>query len=88
VTQWTVTLPANGPPYPVAGSSFSIVITGLDLRALQRAFNSGATVNAIGYGESYFENSYADTIGDTGKPIFPNLCATPSKVTTFTMTPH
>jgi hypothetical protein len=85
VSSWTVTLPANGPPYPVSGSTFSIVITGQDLLALQHGFASGATVNAIGYGESYFENSYLDTIAQTGKPIFPNLCATASNHTTFTM---
>jgi hypothetical protein len=88
VTNWTVTLPANGPPYPVSSSSFSIVITGQDLRALQHGFNSGVTVNAIGYGESYFENSYPDTITDTGKPVFPNLCSTASNVAAFAMTPH
>jgi hypothetical protein len=84
-TSWTVTLPANGPPYAVSGSTFSIVITGQDLRALQHGFQGGATVNAVGYGEGYFENSYADP--GTGKPVFPNLCAVPSNVTTFTMTP-
>lgn len=87
VSDWTVTLPANGEhPYPVTGSSFAIVITGQDLRALQHGFTGGATVNAIGYGESYFENSYADA--ETGKPTYPNLCATASSVVTFTMTPH
>ena len=88
VTNWTVTLPASGPPYAVSSSSFSIVITGQDLRALQHGFDGGATVNVIGYGESYFENSYPDTISNTGKPVFPNLCAEASNRTTFTMTPH
>lgn len=82
-TSWTVTLPANGPPYAVSGASFAIVITGQDLRALQHGFAGGATVNAIGYGESYFENSYADAA--TGKPLFPNLSTTPSNVASFTM---
>jgi len=85
VTTWTVTLPASGRPYAVTGASFSIVITGQDLRALQHAFTTGATVNAIGYGESYYENSYPDTITNTGKPIFPNLCPTASNLTTFPM---
>lgn len=80
---WTVTLPANGPPYPVTGATFAIVITGQDLRALQHAFATGATVQAIGYGEGYYENSYADAT--TGKPLFPNLSAAPSNVTTFAM---
>ena len=84
---WTVTLPASGPPYAVTGSTFAIVITGIDLRTLQHAFSTGATVNAIGYGESYYENSYPDTINNTGKPIFPNLCAVASNVTTFPMVP-
>jgi len=85
VTSWTVTLPASGPPYAVSSSSFSIVITGQDLRALQHGFASGATVNAIGYGESYFENSYPDPTSATGKPVFPNLCPSASNPTTFTM---
>jgi hypothetical protein len=85
VTNWTVTLPASGPPYAVTGSTFSIVITGRDLRALQHAFPNGPTVNAIGYGESYYENSYPDTITQTGKPIFPNLCPVSSNLTTFVM---
>jgi hypothetical protein len=85
VSTWTVTLPASGPPYAVTGATFSIVITGQDLRALQHAFSGGATVNAIGYGESFYENSYADTIGDTGKPVFPNLCKVASNVATFAM---
>jgi hypothetical protein len=88
VTSWTVTLPANGPPYAVSGSSFSVVITGQDLRALQHGFAGGATVNAIGYGESYFENSYPDPTASTGKPVFPNLCSVSSQPTTFTMPPH
>jgi hypothetical protein len=85
VTNWTVTLPVSGLPYAVTGASFSIVITAQDLRALQHAFSTGVTVNAIGYGESYYENSYPDTITNTGKPIFPNLCPVASNVTTFPM---
>jgi hypothetical protein len=87
VTTWTVTLPASGPPYAVTGATFSIVITGQDLRALQHAFATGVTVNAIGYGESYYENSYPDTITQTGKPVFPNLCKVASNLTTFAMVP-
>jgi len=83
VSNWTVTLPANGPPYAIANANFAIVITGQDLRALQHAFASGVTVNAIGYGESYFENSYPDPT--TGKPTFPNLCSQASPAVTFTM---
>lgn len=86
VTSWTVTLPASGPPYAVSGGSFAIVITGQDLRALQRGFAGGATVNAIGYGESYYENSFTD--GATGKPNFPNLCASASNPVAFTMPAH
>jgi hypothetical protein len=86
VTSWTVTLPSNGShPYPVSGTSFAIVITGQDLRALQHGFAGGSTVNAIGYGDGYFENSYPDL--STGKPVFPNLCPQASNLTTFTMTP-
>jgi hypothetical protein len=59
------------------------VITGVDLRALQHAFKAGATINAIGYGESYFENSYPDPT--TGKPVFPNLSPVASNVTTFAL---
>jgi hypothetical protein len=85
VSTWTVTLPASGRPYPVTGASFSIAITAQDLRALQHAFATGVTVNAIGYGESYYENSYPDTITQTGKPIFPNLCPTASNPAAFAM---
>ncbi len=85
VSTWTVTLPASGPPYAVTSASFSIVITGQDLRALQHAFSTGVTVNAIGYGDSYYENSYPDTITNTGKPVFPNLCPIASNSTTFPM---
>lgn len=85
VSTWTVTLPASGPPYAVTSASFSIVITGQDLRALQHAFSTGVTVNAIGYGDSYYENSYPDTITNTGKPVFPNLCPIASNATTFPM---
>lgn len=82
-TGWTVTLPADGPPYPVTTATFAIVITGRDLRALQHAFSTGVTVNAIGYGEGYYENSYTDAA--TGKPLFPNLCPVASNVATFPM---
>jgi hypothetical protein len=83
---WTVTLPTVGPPYGVSGPAFSIAITGQDLRSLQRAFDGGATVNAIGYGDSYYENSFVDET--TGKPNFPNLCTVASNAATFTMPQH
>jgi Carboxypeptidase regulatory-like domain len=83
VTLWTVTGPVSGPPYAVTDTTFTIPVTGLDLRALQHEFASGSTVNAIAYGESYYENSYPDEA--TGRTVFPNVSAKPSSATTFTM---
>lgn len=82
-TLWTVTGPVTGHPYPVSSSAFTIPITGTDIQALRNAFPSGSVVNVIAYGESYYENSYTD--GDTGRPVFPNVCSIPSNVVTFTM---
>jgi hypothetical protein len=80
---WTVTGPASGSPYGVSTAAFTIPVTGQDLLLLRRAFASGKTVNVIAYAESYFENSYTDAT--TGKPVFPNVSAKPSNVTTFVM---
>jgi hypothetical protein len=83
VTVWTVTGPSAGSPYAVSTAAFTIPVSGQDLLLLRRAFGSGKTVNVIAYADSYFENSYTDAT--TGKPIFPNVSAKPSNVTTFVM---
>jgi hypothetical protein len=83
VTLWSVTGPVFGHPYGVSNGTFAIVVTGQDLQALRNAFPSGTTVYVIAYGESYYENSYTD--GDTGRQVYPNVCAISSNVVTFTM---
>lgn len=84
-TTWTVTGPTafGAFPYAVSTAAFTIAVTGQDLLALKSAFASGTKVNAVAYGDSYFENSYTDV--QTGKPIFPNVSNTKSNLTTFVM---
>lgn len=83
VANYTVTGPVAGTAYRVVHPSFSIAITGADLAGLQHAFASGATVNAVAYGDSFYNNSYTDTT--TGKLVYPNVSATPSNVVQFVM---
>ena len=53
------------------------------LAGLQHAFASGSTVNAVAYGDSFYNNSYTDTT--TGKTVYPNVSATASNVVSFVM---
>jgi hypothetical protein len=81
---WTATGPSTGDhPYAVSTAAFTIPITGQDLLALEAVFGSGKTVNAVAYGESYYENSYPDQT--TGKPHFPNVAPTASNTTTVVL---
>ena len=83
VANYTVTGPVAGTAYRVTHTNFSIAITGADLAGLQHAFASGSTVNAVAYGDSFYNNSYTDTT--TGKVVYPNVSATASNVVQFVM---
>jgi hypothetical protein len=83
VTAYTVTGPVSGTAYKVVHATFSIAITGADLAGLQNAFAPGSTVNAVAYGDSYYNNSYTDTT--TGKSVFPNVGPTASNIVSFSM---
>jgi hypothetical protein len=83
VANYTVVGPVAGTAYRVTNTNFRIVITGADLAGLQHAFAAGATVNAVAYGDSFYNNSYTDTT--TGKTVYPNVAATASNVVQFTM---
>lgn len=83
VANYTVVGPVAGTAYRVVHTTFSIGITGADLAGLQHAFASGSTVNAVAYGDSFYNNSYTDTT--TGKTVYPNVSATASNVVQFTM---
>jgi hypothetical protein len=83
VANYTVTGPVAGTAYRVTHTNFSIAITGADLAGLQHAFGSGSTVNAVAYGDSFYNNSYTDTT--TGKTVYPNVGPTASNVVQFAM---
>ena len=83
VANYTVTGPVAGTAYRVTHTTFSIGITGADLAGLQHAFASGSTVNAVAYGDSFYNNSYTDTT--TGKVVYPNVGPTASNVVQFVM---
>jgi hypothetical protein len=83
VANYTVTGPVAGTAYRVTHMTFSIAITGADLAGLQHAFTSGSTVNAVAYGDSFYNNSYTDTT--TGKVAYPNVSPTASNVVQFVM---
>lgn len=83
VANYTVTGPVAGTAYRVTHTNFSIAVTGADLSGLQHAFASGSTVNAIAYGDSFYNNSYTDTT--TGKTVYPNVGTTASNVVQFVM---
>ena len=83
VANYTVTGPVAGTAYRVTHTTFSIAITGADLAGLQHAFASGSTVNAVAYGDSFYNNSYTDTT--TGKTVYPNVSTTASNVVQFVM---
>ena len=83
VANYTVTGPVAGTAYRVTHTTFSIAITGADLAGLQHAFTSGSTVNAVAYGDSFYNNSYTDTT--TGKVVYPNVGPTASNVVQFVM---
>ena len=83
VANYTVTGPVAGTAYRVVHTTFSIAITGADLAGLQHAFASGSTVNAVAYGDSFYNNSYTDTT--TGKTVYPNVGPTASNVVQFVM---
>jgi len=83
VANYTVTGPVAGTAYRVTHTNFSIAVTGADLAGLQHAFASGSTVNAVAYGDSFYNNSYTDTT--TGKIVYPNVSPTASNVVSFVM---
>jgi hypothetical protein len=83
VANYTVTGPVAGTAYRVTHTNFSTAITGADLSGLQHAFASGSTVNAVAYGDSFYNNSYTDTT--TGKVVYPNVSTTASNVVQFAM---
>lgn len=83
VANYTVTGPVSGTAYRVVNLNFKIAVTGADLAGLQHAFPSGSTVNAVAYGDSFYNNSYTDTT--SGKTVYPNVSATASNVVQFAM---
>jgi hypothetical protein len=83
VANYTVTGPVAGTAYRAVHTTFSIPVTGADLAGLQHAFASGSTVNAVAYGDSFYNNSYTDTT--TGKTVYPNVGPTASNVVQFVM---
>ena len=83
VANYTLTGPVAGTAYRVVHTTFSIGITGADLAGLKHAFASGATVNAVAYGDSFYNNAYTDTT--TGKTVYPNVGPTASNVVQFVM---
>jgi hypothetical protein len=59
----------------------SVVITDTTLASLRSAFGEGSPAFVVGYGDSFFTNSYVDTA--TGNTVYPNVSATPSNVVAF-----
>jgi hypothetical protein len=59
----------------------SVVITDTTLANLRSAFGEGSPAFVVGYGDSFFTNSYVDTA--TGNTVYPNVSATPSNVVAF-----
>jgi len=83
VANYTVTGPVAGTAYRVNRTNFSIAVTGADLAGLQHAFTSGSMVNAVAFGDSFYNNSYTDTT--SGKVVYPNVGPTASNVVQFVM---
>ncbi len=59
----------------------SVAITDTALANLRAAFGEGSPAYVVGYGDSFFTNSYVDTA--TGNTVYPNVSATPSNVVAF-----
>jgi hypothetical protein len=64
-----------------SNGNLSVVITDTALANLRTAFGEGSPAYVVGYGDSFFTNSYVDTA--TGNPVYPNVSATPSNVVAF-----
>lgn len=59
----------------------SVVITDTALANLRAALGEGSPAYVVGYGDSFFTDSYVDTA--TGNSVYPNVSATPSNVVAF-----
>jgi hypothetical protein len=59
----------------------SVAITDTALANLRAAFGEGSPAYVVGYGDSFFTDSYVDTA--TGNTVYPNVSATPSNVVAF-----
>lgn len=67
--------------FKTTSGAFSVVMTDTALANLRTAFGEGSPAYVVGYGDSFFTNSYADTA--TGNTVYPNVSATPSNVVAF-----
>jgi hypothetical protein len=59
----------------------SVAITDTTLANLRAAFGTGTPAYVIGYGDSFFTDSYVDTA--TGNTVYPNVSTTPSNIVAF-----
>jgi hypothetical protein len=64
-----------------SSGALSVVITDTALANLRAAFGEGSPAYVVGYGDSFFTNSYVDTA--TGNTVYPNVSAIPSNVVAF-----
>jgi hypothetical protein len=67
--------------FKTTSGAFSVVMTDTALANLRTAFGEGSPAYVVGYGDSFFTNSYVDTA--TGNTVYPNVSATPSNVVAF-----
>jgi hypothetical protein len=82
VGAYQVTGPTNSNhAYPVTTGTFSIPVTGPDLRGLLETFGAATTIQVVAFGESYYENSYTDA--GSGQQVYPNVSAVASNVVAF-----
>jgi hypothetical protein len=67
--------------FKTANGVISVAITDTALANLRAAFGEGSPAYVVGYGDSFFTNSYVDTA--TGNTVYPNVSATASNVVAF-----
>ena len=67
--------------FKTTNGNLSVIITDTALANLRTAFGEGSPAYVVGYGDSFFTDSYVDTA--TGNTVYPNVSATPSNVVAF-----
>jgi len=67
--------------FKVTKGVLDLSVTDTALASIRAAFGSGNPAYVVGYGDSFFTDSYVDTA--TGNTVYPNVSTTPSNVVAF-----